>query len=73
MSVSPPDAPPYPTTPADEQENEESSTAAYAEILVDVYTWKKYIFIFDCFSFSFVSHFNGVLALIKIYQYSIYQ
>lgn len=34
MSVSPPEAPPYPTTPEDDHENDEASTSAYAEILV---------------------------------------
>ncbi|CAF3980199.1 unnamed protein product [Rotaria magnacalcarata] len=33
MSISPPEAPPYPTTPEDDRENEETSTSAYAEIL----------------------------------------
>lgn len=34
MSISPPEAPPYPTTPEDGHENDEPSTSAYAEILV---------------------------------------
>ena len=34
MSISPPDAPPYPTTPEDDRPDEEASSAAYAEILV---------------------------------------
>jgi hypothetical protein len=34
MSVTPPEAPPYPTTPEDDRQNDETSTAAYAEILV---------------------------------------
>jgi hypothetical protein len=35
MSLTPPDAPPYPTTPEDDDgQDEETSTAAYAEILV---------------------------------------
>lgn len=34
MSVSPPEAPPYPTTPEDDQQTIESATSAYAEILV---------------------------------------
>jgi len=34
MSVTPPEAPPYPTTPEDDRQDEEASTAAYAEILV---------------------------------------
>ncbi|CAF5131997.1 unnamed protein product, partial [Rotaria sp. Silwood1] len=33
MSISPPEAPPYPTTPEDNHENDETSTSAYAEIL----------------------------------------
>ncbi|CAF2587098.1 unnamed protein product [Rotaria sp. Silwood2] len=33
MSISPPEAPPYPTTPEDDRENDETSAAAYAEIL----------------------------------------
>ena len=34
MSITPPDAPPYPTTPEDDRPDEETSAAAYAEILV---------------------------------------
>ena len=34
MSFTPPDAPPYPTSPEDERQDEEASTSAYAEILV---------------------------------------
>ena len=34
MSITPPDAPPYPTTPEDERIDDETSAAAYAEILV---------------------------------------
>ncbi|CAF0866926.1 unnamed protein product [Rotaria sordida] len=33
MSISPPEAPPYPTTPEDDRENDEASISAYAEIL----------------------------------------
>ncbi len=36
MSVSPPEAPPYPTTPEDNHQDDETSAAAYAEILVCV-------------------------------------
>jgi hypothetical protein len=34
MSFTPPEAPPYPISPDDEHQDEEGSTAAYAEILV---------------------------------------
>jgi hypothetical protein len=34
MSVTPPEAPPYPTTPTDSRQDDEISAAAYAEILV---------------------------------------
>lgn len=34
MSITPPDAPPYPSTPEDDRPDEETSAAAYAEILV---------------------------------------
>jgi hypothetical protein len=37
MSVSPPEAPPYPTTPEDERQDDETTAAAYAEILVCFY------------------------------------
>ena len=34
MSLTPPDAPPFPISPDDEHQDEEASVAAYAEILV---------------------------------------
>ena len=34
MSVTPPEAPPYPTTPEEIHQDDEASVAAYAQILV---------------------------------------
>jgi hypothetical protein len=34
MSITPPEAPPYPTTPEDNLQDDEAFAAAYAEILV---------------------------------------
>lgn len=50
MSITPPDAPPYPTTPEDERPDDETSAAAYAEILVrfidENYSIENLIFLF---------------------------
>ena len=37
MSVSPPEAPPYPTTPEENHPDDEASLAAYAQILVRLF------------------------------------
>jgi hypothetical protein len=54
MSLTPPDAPPYPTTPEDERQDEETSTAAYAEILVRCTLFRKKILIWNVLGISMV-------------------
>lgn len=42
MSVTPPEAPPYPTTPEEIHPDDDASVAAYAQILV------RFFFFFYC-------------------------
>ena len=68
MSVTPPEAPPYPSTPEEDQRTVETSTSAYAEILVraSFFRWenKRRNLLFQTFQWSF--GFNKDLPVLNV-------